>query len=801
MVQSNLDELKESLSTLSTWKMERRSITIYYGYVTFVICLLFIILLPRWNKISNYLYYKFLKVNRFFKLNLESSFLRVNPMSAQMIIFWSIVLSILSLVQTRWDIRFIAARLGRVPVYCLPTVLFLTLRPSPLPGVLYLALLPIHKWLSRIVILQSLLHTLVYLFIMTKSNTLWKLLRADNFFGIVAMLAFLTIMFTSLPFIRRKFFNFFFINHYLCTWIVTLTLYFHVRPGIPYLTLLNCFILIYQIYYKFKISSITELTVSKISDHMVVVDIPNDKIKVKCNIPGSHIRLIDYDDSKWKITNYLKLITIPIQHPYTLASLPSDKSQKLIVREGKYRLKDKHQYLVTGSYQPHLAFVEPYPKLKNTPMSSNLNTLLFQTKVKKCLIVVGGSAVSFALPILRVLNYNGSMVKIIWVIRDHEDLKVLDYFKTYLVNDDCIDIFITGNYTLSEKINFKDALNELHRKKRELELKQETEILSGGYSFYSNNNNSAPEIHSTFENKALSPWCSPCSDHQIEHLTDNEALPLLSKPASSYGLSTFQSSSLPKNRKSCIELRSHNINSSTSYNTETIDIELNEAEIYRENAPIIPANFLSSPSAGVDQIDNENDLLDARHKNISEPHVSSGTATKTKKLSAILAKLNSKSGENKLNSSKKWTSSINQKLLCRSGSTATSSALYDDLEDYWVLKNSYSRIEFGRPKLGLYYYSWCIGSSCNGPLVSLQSGESVCYNIKDDPQSAYNDQLNELYSNATFLANKKARLNEKGGKPDEEILIIGAGPNGLVDNVRLWANDCGFSYHEESFSV
>jgi hypothetical protein len=31
--------------------------------------------------------------------------------------------------------------------------------------------------------------------------------------------------------------------------------------------------------------------------------------------------------------------------------------------------------------------------------------------------------------------------------------------------------------------------------------------------------------------------------------------------------------------------------------------------------------------------------------------------------------------------------------------------------------------------------------------------------------------------------------------------VIGAGPSGLVDNVRLWANDCGFSYHDESFIV
>ena len=148
-----------------------------------------------------------------------------------------------------------------------------------------------------------------------------------------------------------------------------------------------------------------------------------------------------------------------------------------------------------------------------------------------------------------------------------------------------------------------------------------------------------------------------------------------------------------------------------------------------------------------------------------------------------------------------FTSPVNHKILPGSASISTASALYDDLEDYWVLKSSYSHIEFGRPKLGLHYYSWCIGSSCIGPLVSLQSGQSICYNIREDPSSVYNDQLNELYSNDTFLANRKARFKERNGKPDDSIWIIGAGPSGLVDNVRLWANDCGFSFHEESFIV
>ena len=841
----------------SSWKTSRRKVTLFYGYLTFVITILFIIILPCWNRISNYLYYKFLQISRWLRLNPKVAVLHVNPMSAQMIIFWSVILSVLSLCQSNMDLRFIAARLGRVPVYCLPTVLFLTLRPSPLSDVLYLQLLPIHKWLSRIVILQSLLHTLSYIYLMSKNGSLGKLNRFDNQNGIYAMLAFMVILITSLPFFRRSYYKFFFINHYICTWVATITLYLHVRPGIPYLTTLNCFILIYQIYYKFKMTNITTVSIMKISDLMVVADFPNDALSAKHNLPGCHVRLIDFNESHSKLWNYLKMIIVPIQHPYTVASLAVDKSQKLIIRIGNYKLKDNHKYFITGAYLPHLSFIQklstanssmsnPFSMIHN-PSTNNMNSLLVSTKVKKCLIVVGGSAISFALPILRVLNYNGSMVKIIWVIRDHEDLKVLDYFKNYLINDDCIDIFITGSYTMHEKENFKEALSELHRKKQELELLQETEILSGGYSYYNNNedrsnsesdNQKSPikdVVSLSSSNKSLDLKSNLDSDMETSPLIDNNS----KKP--SYGASTLHPEFDKFHRKSYIDFKNHNQKTSTSYNDETIDIELHEADRYNKTMPVLRRNTILTPSAGMGfsdhgnqfNIDSSNSLaslnhprfntitntiastLTANNKHSGNNSNSNSNNVNNSSIRANIAKVISpdsvtkgaptkdKARESSLNTviPSSFTSPVNHKILPGSASISTASALYDDLEDYWVLKSSYSHIEFGRPKLGLHYYSWCIGSSCIGPLVSLQSGQSICYNIREDPSSVYNDQLNELYSNDTFLANRKARFKERNGKPDDSIWIIGAGPSGLVDNVRLWANDCGFSFHEESFIV
>ena len=80
------------------------------------------------------------------------------------LLFWITFLTSLSLVDIyNGDLIFLAKRLGRIPANCLPTILFLTLRPSPLPHTLYLTLIPIHKWLSRLIIIQSVIHTVLYL--------------------------------------------------------------------------------------------------------------------------------------------------------------------------------------------------------------------------------------------------------------------------------------------------------------------------------------------------------------------------------------------------------------------------------------------------------------------------------------------------------------------------------------------------------------------------------------------------------------------------------------------------------------
>ncbi|QPG72875.1 hypothetical protein FOA43_000178 [Brettanomyces nanus] len=507
-------------------------------------------------------------------------------------------------------------------------------------------------------------------------------------------------------------------------------------------------ILLYQSYYKFRISSVTTVKICQVSTSIAIVEIPNSALKRKSCLPGCHIRIIDFPRNSFFRRLYNGLL-IPEQHPYTLSTLPSDDHQKLIVRKGHFLFQGDREYLVTGVFLPFLGFIQQIPNV-------NPKSLAFRTHVKKCLIVVGGSAISFALPILRVLSYNGAMVKIIWVIRDHEDLKVLDYFKNALVSDDCIDIFITGKYSDSEKMHFREAVKELHRRKEELDKIQGSRMMD-----FNNRSRSNP--------KSQGGSSSPRSSLG----TENTELDEETNDTNGIGSSLQRAA---QKKKSYLSLKNHAPSSGYSYydedKFEDVDIELKgHSSEATDRSPLIrntgaPENYGYLATQG-----GEND-----YSSVSGPDMGYYPSANISGISGSASK-----------------------------NDTSSSELYDDLADYWILKGLSCRIDFGRPTLGLYYYSWCTGSSCTGPMFDLQSGEPVCYNelLSQDPP--YNVNVNEseddLFNNANFISHRKARFRDRGGKPNNKILVVAAGPKGLVDKVRLWADDCGFCFHDESFGI
>lgn len=366
----------------------------------------------------------------------------LNSATLFQIAFWSITFAVLSFCDINGgDLIFLAKRVGRLCVVSLPTVFFLTLRPSPLPNTLYLSLLPVHKWLSRAVVLLAVLHTIIYMGFFVRNSTLEKAWKRDNIYGWAALTGFLMIIVTSLLKVRDRSYKTFFYNHYVWSWIIVLSIPFHVRP-VPstYANTLNILILLYQIYNRLASTAVTpsetDFSITDISQNFALVKFPNHLIKNKPINPGAHVRITDYHPNFFvRLCKQL----VPNYHPYTLASLPADRQQSLIVRKSTFQWLNGRKYIMFGSFDPNLLLVKSH----NTP-STKFSISKLSINAKKILIVVGGSAISFAIPILRISAYHGVPVKILWVIRDFRDIALLKHFDGY-VNGDEFEIFVTGS--------------------------------------------------------------------------------------------------------------------------------------------------------------------------------------------------------------------------------------------------------------------------------------------------------------------------------------------------------------------
>lgn len=365
-------------------------------------------------------------------------------------LFWGALAFACSFVKTGGDIIQITKRFGRIAVALMPPLLFLTLRPSPLPHTLYLSLIPIHKWVSRVVVLLSLLHTALYTWYWISVRMFFlKIKKPANLWGVIAMALFLLIAITSLSGVRRYNFRLFYYVHYVSTWLTVVLLHFHARPPVSGYTALNCCILVAQIAYRVIRTTKVRITVVPVSPNLILVEFPLSGLSKKPHMPSSTIRMAPYHNHPLK---RLFQQLIPLQHPYTIASLPSDDMIRLIIRRGKFQLRNNAEYLVTGAFEPKIDFISKSSRSVNifqdsvafqnqTPalLASPLHYLI---SARRALIVTGGSAISFGLPLLRILNFNGVTVRLKWVTRDYRDLTLLNHFKN---NFDGLEIYVTGS--------------------------------------------------------------------------------------------------------------------------------------------------------------------------------------------------------------------------------------------------------------------------------------------------------------------------------------------------------------------
>ncbi|QLQ81172.1 hypothetical protein HG537_0E05270 [Torulaspora globosa] len=368
-------------------------------------------------------------------------------------VLWSSIVAVFTFYGVDRDLVEITKRMGRISAALMPPLLFLTLRPSPLPETLFLALIPIHKWISRVVVVESLLHSLLYTWFMARKHAFWvKIQKPANIYGVIAMFLFLLIGFTSVQMVRRRRFRLFYSVHYISTWLSVVLIHFHARPGVPYYTLLNGIILAGQIFYRISHTRTAKISVISISDSLTLVEFPREALSSKQILPSGHVR-ISVCEKNWLKRLFEQLV--PLQHPYTIASLPTDETVKLIVRNGKFPLTSNKLYYITGAFEPRFTFMKnprarstsliPWPRPNPFHIASRSllhSPLNYDIAARRVLMCVGGSAISFALPLLRILNFNGVNVKLMWVVRNLKDLKVLYHFKN---NFDGLEIYISGS--------------------------------------------------------------------------------------------------------------------------------------------------------------------------------------------------------------------------------------------------------------------------------------------------------------------------------------------------------------------
>ncbi|QLL33611.1 hypothetical protein HG536_0E05220 [Torulaspora globosa] len=414
------------------------------------------LVLPMWNVMSRtrrvFRMVQYTKRRIFRSHSWVHRSLLYHNQSFHQFVLWSLIVATFTWYGVDRDLVQVTRRMGRIAAALMPPLLFLTLRPSPLPETLFLALIPIHKWISRVVVVESLLHSLLYSWFMARKHAFWiKIKKPANMYGVVAMALFLLIGFSSVRTVRRRRFRVFYSVHYISTWLSVILIHFHARPGVPYYTLLNCTILAAQILYRVLHTRTATISVISISDSLALVEFPREALSSKQVLPSGHVRI-----STWE-KNWLKRLlgqVVPLQHPYTIASLPTDETVKLIVRNGKFPLISNRLYYITGAFEPRFTFMKnprtrttsliPWPRPNPFHMASRSllhSPLNYDIAARRVLMCVGGSAISFALPLLRILNFNGVNVKLIWVVRDLKDLKVLYHFKN---NFDGLEIYISG---------------------------------------------------------------------------------------------------------------------------------------------------------------------------------------------------------------------------------------------------------------------------------------------------------------------------------------------------------------------
>ncbi|KAL3229129.1 putative metalloreductase AIM14 [Nakaseomyces bracarensis] len=333
-------------------------------------------------------------------------------------------------------------RIGRLSYVLVTLNLFLSLRPNIFlrDRYVYTEFIPLHKWLSRLIVSLGVIHGAMFIVrwsIDPNVSVTSKITKKYNLVGVVLAGMVVVMVITSIGAFRRAAYRVFFVLHHLVMLSFIILTPVHARPGVqtPFL-FINIFLLCLQLYNKTMLSTRSS-ALKKIDDYantnMVVVQFPRKGLPDFFN-PGSHVRV-----SQYRKLNPLYWM-LPT-HPYTISSLPSDEVVELIVAENSVPPGGGSSFQIDMGY----TYTIQYPHNPTVPEVCLHNG-------NRITIVVGGSGISFGLPIFRFFKAMKQMeyIRLIWLTRNVTNLNLISKSSSFqsLIEESGevgnFDVFITN---------------------------------------------------------------------------------------------------------------------------------------------------------------------------------------------------------------------------------------------------------------------------------------------------------------------------------------------------------------------
>lgn len=348
------------------------------------------------------------------------------------VVIWVILLLYAILHHFNADFLQLARRYGQVAMACSTLSVFLSFKPAILPYTYEVVLVSTHKWIGRSGIFLAVVHGVLYFFSYMKAashddkpssttpqhhnGTAEAVVRLTarhdgglhhhlfslfNVFGMISLLAFVTIFFSSLGPVRRRAYSVFYALHRPLAILIYVLMIWHARPSAWLMITAGLLIMTVQVIYRFTMShNVTIERVSRYGRNLLLVQFSPPIQAHKMKTLGSHVRISEPLSSP---TVFFKS-----SHPYTLIG-----SDRLVVRETKFKLADGDAYSLFGPFD-----------------SSSFDPDLYTHFI----VIAGGSGVS-------MLPRFASTAKnlMVWVTKNGEETSILPDIGI----SDC-EVFITG---------------------------------------------------------------------------------------------------------------------------------------------------------------------------------------------------------------------------------------------------------------------------------------------------------------------------------------------------------------------